>query len=142
MSADITQWYSLVISTCMAVYYKFELRKAILGLYSPWWWESPEPEDSYFVSSEEKWSFLDSFFCSEGGFFLPVSIFRSRGNFFSRGTREKKYQGTEIGQREEKTLPKSRKKEAKICTTFRNEVQKTIYLLVVYKRGFSTEFSF
>ena len=73
---------------------------------------------------------------------LPVSIFRSRGNFFSRGTREKKNQGTEIGQREEKTLPKSRKKEAKICTTFRNEVQKTIYLLVVYKRGFSTEFSF
>ena len=64
-----------------------------------------------------------------------MSIFRSRGNFFSRGTREKKTQGTEIGQREEKPLPKSRKKEAKICTTFRNEVQKTIYLLVVYKRG-------
>ena len=91
---------------------------------------------SYFVSSEEKWS---SFFCSEGGFFLPVSIFRSRGKLFFTRYEGEKPQGTEIGQREEKTLPKSRKKEAKICTTFRNEVQKTIYLLVVYKRGFSTE---
>ena len=97
---------------------------------------------SYFVSSEDKCSLFDSFFCSEGGYFPPLSIFRSRGNLFSQGTREKKPQGTEMGQREENSLPKSRKYESKICITFRNEVQKTIYLILECKRGFSTGFSF
>jgi hypothetical protein len=81
---------------------------------------------------EDKCSLFDSFFCSEGGYFPPLSIFRSRGNLFSQGTREKKPQGTKMGQREEKTLPKSRKYESKIWITFRNEVQKTIYLILEY----------
>jgi hypothetical protein len=35
--------------------------------------------------SGEKWAFSDSFFCTEGGFFLPVSTFRSRTFFFLTG---------------------------------------------------------
>ena len=65
------------------------------------------------------------------------SHFLVPGEFFSHEVR-----GTEIGQREEKTLPKYRKLESKIRITFQNEVQKTFYLKVVYKREVSTGFSF
>ncbi len=76
--------------------------------------------NSYFVSSEEKWSFLDSFF----GFFLPVSIFRSRGNFFSRGTREKKTQGTEIGIGRKKHSRRAEKKRPKYVPLFETRCRK------------------
>ena len=77
-------------------------------------------------------------------------VFLYRGFFFSPGVHfsvpedevrgRKKNKGPKLDNGRKKILPKSRKKEAKICTTFRNEVLKTIYLVVVYnKRGFSTE---
>ena len=93
-------------------------------------------DNSYFVTSGEKWAFSDSFFCSEGGFFLPVSIFRSRTIFFSRGTREKNSSRERNGYREEKTLPKNRKKEYEKQAHFRNEGQKVLYSIVVYNEGF------
>ena len=37
---------------------------------------------SYFVTSGEKWAFSDSFFCSEGGFFLPRVHFSLPDDFF------------------------------------------------------------
>ena len=91
--------------------------------------------NSYFVTSGEKWAFSDSFFCSEGGFFLPVSIFRSRTIFFSRGTREKNSSRERNVYREEKTLPKNRKKEYEKQAHFRNEGQKVLYSIVVYNEG-------
>ena len=92
--------------------------------------------NSYFVTSEEKWAFSDSFFWAEGGFFS----FFAPGFYFSHEERgRKKKQGSE---KENKTLPKNRKKENEKEPTFRNEGQKVLYYIVVWKRGFRAELMF
>ena len=66
-------------------------------------------------------------------FSLPVFI------FLTRNEGEKKKQGSE---KENKTLPKNRKKENEKEPTFRNEGQKVLYYIVVWKRGFRAELMF
>ena len=90
-----------------------------------------ERKNSYFVTSGEKWAFSDSFFCLEGGFFLPRVHFSLPDDFFlTRNDKRAKWiQGGKI-------LPKNRKKEYEKQAHFRNEGQKVLYSRVVYNEGF------
>jgi hypothetical protein len=81
---------------------------------------------------EKSGPFRTRFSVQREGFSSPVSIFRSRTIFFSRGTREKNSSRQRNGYREEKTLPKNRKNEYEKQAHFRNEGQKVLCSRVVY----------